>query len=265
MGFSFGCGLTLPAATLMDECEGFWLSERLISASVRTRPLQLCDKILAGGPRMPRRYLCLLLSAALWAISTNAVAQEKQLEVGLRPLLLLSQGEPSNDMFGGGIVGSWHWKDDWFFGIALDSMSFDYERPQNILGIPQDPSLATIDGSNSFTRLSGWVERRYDRGGKWDWFWNAGLGIASVDEDIVSGPTATGGTFNIITDASTEVHLMGSAGLRRPLGEKWTFTATFHLEHHLTDYEITDTVSGATGKIGSHTPVGLSATLSYRF
>ena len=218
-----------------------------------------------GELLMPRKSTILLLFAALWAISATLGAQESQREIGLRPLVLASQGEPSNDMLGGGIVGTWHWRDNWFFGAALDSMSFDYERPQNILGIQQDPDLATIDGSNSFTRLSGWVERRYDRGSAWNWFWNAGLGFASVNADMVSGPTASGGTFNIVTDASSEVHFMGSVGVRRPLGERWSFTATFHLEHHLTDYKIRETVSGATGKIGSHTPVGASATFSYRF
>lgn len=214
---------------------------------------------------MSHRFICLLLLTVHWTLSTKAVAQENGREVGFRPVLLLSQGEPSNDMLGGGIVGTWRWKYEWFFGIGLDRVSFDYERPQNILGIRQDPDVKTIDGSNSFTRLSGWIERRYDRGETWGWFWNAGLGFASVDEDIVSGTTALGGTFNIITDASSEVHLMGSAGLRRSLGKNWTSAVSFHVEHHQTDYKLRDTVSGATGKIGSHTPVGVSATFSYRF
>ena len=147
-------------------------------------------------------------------------------------------------MTGSGIVGSWHWKDHWFFGVAVDSASFDYERPHNVLGIQQAPDVKTIDGSNSFTRLSGWIERRYDRAKTWSWFWNAGLGFASVDEDLVSGPTASGGTFNIVTDASTEVHLAAAIGRRRPLGEHWALTTSFHLEYHLADYKLTDTVFG---------------------
>jgi len=214
---------------------------------------------------MSRRHIGLVLITALSALSSAAVAQDRQLEIGFRPLVLASQGEPSNDMLGGGIVGTWHWRDDWYFGVALDSMTFDYERPQFALGISQPPGLKAIDGSNSFTRLSGWIERRYESDGAWDWFWGAGLGYATVDVETVTGPTALLGTFNIVTDASDEIHLVTSAGLRRSLGDKWTFAATFHLEHHLTDYEIRDTVSGATGKIGAHTPVGLSATFGYRF
>ena len=65
--------------------------------------------------------------------------------------------------------------------------------------------------------------------------------------------------------ANDEIHLMSSIGLRRSMGENWALVGTFHLEHHFTDYKITDTVSGATGKIGAHSPIGASVTLSYRF
>jgi hypothetical protein len=68
----------------------------------------------------------------------------------------------------------------------------------------------------------------------------------------VPGTRVGGGTFNIATVAGDEVHLMGGAGLRRPLGERWAFDATFTLEHHTTDYQLVDLVSGARGSIGSH-------------
>lgn len=203
--------------------------------------------------------------AVLWGIGSSAGAQDARFEIGIRPIILASQGEPANDMLGSGLVGAWQWKPDWFFGVALDRMVFDYERPHQVLGIQQDPDLKTIDGSNNFTRVAGWVERRYDRDGAWDWFWNAGLGFASVDADVVAGRTAPGGAFDIATDAGSEAHLMTSIGLRRPLGAHWALTGTIHLEHHLTDYKITDTVSGATGKIGSHSPIGASILLSYQF
>ena len=214
---------------------------------------------------MPPRHRNSVLVTAIYLIAMTAQAQDTGFELAFRPMVLASQGEPSNDMLGGGIVLSWPWKQGWYFGAALDNMSFDYERPQNILGIPQDPDLKVIDGSNSFTRLSGHIERRYDRDGRWGWFWSAGLGYASVDADVVTGPTASGGTFNIVTDASDEFHLMSSIGLRRSMSLHWSFSTTFHLEHHLTDYQLRDTVSGATGKIGSHTPVGASVEFAYRF
>ena len=213
-----------------------------------------------------KRFTPVLGAAVLWSISHSTCAQDAAFEIGVRPIVLAGRGEPANDMLGGGIAGSWHWKDDWFFGVALDSVTFDYERPHQVLNIQQDPDLATIDGTNSFTRVAGWVERRYDRAGAWDWFWNAGLGFASVDAAaVVAGPTASGDTFSIVTDAASEVHFMAGIGLRRPLGEKWVLAPALHLEHHLTDYKITDTVSGATGTIGAQSPFSANITLSYRF
>jgi len=81
----------------------------------------------------------------------------------------------------------------------------------------------------------------------------------------VTGPAAGGGTYNIVTTASDEIHLMSTIGTRRAMGENWMFSAGFHLEYHLTDYKFVDTVSGAMGKIGSHTPVGATVLFSYRF
>ena len=216
-------------------------------------------------PGIFQRFGSALAVAAGWGVGSAVIAQETDFEIGFRPMVLASQGEPSNDMLGGGLVGAWRWREDWYFGVGLDSFTFDYERPHQALEIQQDPDTKTLDGSNSFTRVSGWAERRYAGGGPWSWFWNAGLGVASIDADAVAGPTISGGTFDIVTEASDEVHLMGSIGLRRSLGENWALAGTFHLEHHLTDYKLTDTVSGATGKIGAHSPIGASVTLSYRF
>ena len=53
------------------------------------------------------------------------------------------------------------------------------------------------------------------------------------------------------------------AKLRRNIGSNLLFEATGHVEHHFTDYQLTDRVSGATGKIGSHTPLGVSLMLAY--
>ena len=216
-------------------------------------------------PGIFQRFGSALAVAAGWGVGSAVIAQETDFEIGFRPMVLASQGEPSNDMLGGGLVGAWRWREDWYFGVGLDSFTFDYERPHQALEIQQDPHTKTLDGSNSFTRVSGWAERRYAGGGPWSWFWNAGLGVASIDADVVAGPTKSGGTFDIVTEASDEVHLMGGIGLRRSLGENWALAGTFHLEHHLTDYKLTDTVSGATGKIGAHSPIGASVTLSYRF
>jgi hypothetical protein len=212
---------------------------------------------------MPLRYAGCLLIAALWTLVAPAFAQDDRLEVGVRAILLASQGEPSNDMPGGGFAVRWHWKDAWRIGAGVERFSFDYERPHRALGISQDPALKVIDGSNRATRVSGWIERRYERDGAWVWFWTAGLGYASVSADDVSGPTGSGGSFDIVTNASDELQVLSSIGLKRPMGARWMLEGALHLEQHFSNYELQDRVSGATGKIGPHTPVGLSFGFSY--
>ena len=137
-------------------------------------------------PGLFRRFAIALGVAAAWGAGCAAVAQETDFEIGFRPMILGSRGEPANDMLGGGLVAGWRWREDWYFGLGLDRMAFDYERPHQALEIQQDPDTKTLDGSNSFTRVSGWAERRYTGGGPWSWFWNAGLGVASIDADVVA-------------------------------------------------------------------------------
>lgn len=116
------------------------------------------------------------LTAALCALSAPISADEPPFDAGARLLILLGDGEPANDMIGLGLTGRWRWRDGWYLGAGLDQVEFDYERPNDILGIP---STAEIDGSNDWTRVSGWIERRYDEEDLgWSWHWLAGVGFA---------------------------------------------------------------------------------------
>jgi hypothetical protein len=58
---------------------------------------------------------------------------------------------------------------------------------------------------------------------------------------------------------------MVGGGLRRSFGQHWALEAALTVQHHTTDYQLTDLVSGATGSIGSQTPYGLTLGISYRF
>jgi hypothetical protein len=205
----------------------------------------------------------LWLAAVVCAIATPVSAEERRVEVGPRLLILLGDGVPANDMIGIGLTARWPWRESWYLGFGLDQVEFDYERPNDVLGIA---SPEEIDGSNDWTRLSAWIERRYgEEDGGWSWHWLAGLGFASVNTEDVTGPTTGGGTWDITTDASNEVHVLLGLGARRYLGERWMLDGTLHLEHHSTDYELTDRVSGATGTVSSQTPWGASVGVSYRF
>lgn len=208
----------------------------------------------------------LLTASALWAIGNSAVAQNPGFELGFRPMVLAMQGEAARNMVGGGVLAGYQSSFGWYFGGALDVVGFDYERPYRAIGIRHRPEFDTIFASNRFVRVSGWAERRYVLGSAWNWFWAAGLGAAgSVKADVVEGSPDSEDAFNLAIDAGAEVHFMVSIGLRRPLGEHWAMAAALHLERHLIDYAIRDTLSTAVNEIVIRTPVGASATLSYRF
>lgn len=207
--------------------------------------------------------ICALFGCAALLGPLSAAAEDDRFELGLRGLIILGDGRPANDMLGASVAGRFRWKDGWYLGVGLDSVTFDYERPYDVLGIS---STEEVDGTNDFRRVSGWIERRYDRDGRsWSWFWAAGLGLASVDAEIVRGSTLAGGTYDIATDAKDEVHVMLSAGIRRAAGARWALDGTLGLEHHSVDYQLTDRISGATGAIGSQTPLSLSIGISRRF
>jgi hypothetical protein len=210
-----------------------------------------------------REMTRLILASVLCCMAANAAAQDPRFDAGGRLVILLGDGVPANDMVGFGVLGRWHWRDHWYLGVALDQTEFDYERPNDVLGIP---SAEEIDGKFDFARLSGWIERRFDdedRG--WSAAWRAGLGYASVSTEDVRGPTAGGGSWDIATNASDEVHAMLALGAKRYFGESFFLEGALHLEHHLTDYDLVDRVSGRTGQIGSQTPWGVSIGVSYRF
>jgi len=204
-------------------------------------------------------------AVALLSIAVDSArAEQGSVDVGLRGAVIIGDGQPANDMIGYGVIGRWAFRDSWHLGVAFDSVTFDYETPYRIVGIE---SVEEIDPSNEFSRISLMVERRYGRtGSPWSWYWTAGAGFASIDvgENVV-GTTPDGGTFEIATTADDETHFILGGGLRRALGEHWSLEGALTIQHHMTDYQLVDLVSGATGSIGSQTPYGLTLGVSFEF
>ena len=204
------------------------------------------------------------VAAALGLAAEKGLAQdaEPRFDVGVRGLITLSKGEPANDMTGARLVGRWRISDDWRIGIAFDSLTFDYETPNRALGIV---SVSVVDGTNDLSRVALFVERRFDTRRRWDPYWVAGFGTASVDAPNVTGARAGGGAFDIATVADDEIHFFTGGGLLRQLGTRWWLDASFTFEHHDTKYQLVDRISGARGSIGSHSPYGIALGASYRF
>lgn len=198
--------------------------------------------------------------------STDAFAQESKIDIGLRANVLLGDGVPANDILGAGVIGRYRLNNGWFVGAGIDGYKYDFERPASILGIAQDPNVDVIDAKADSTVLFGSFGRLYnetDRG--FDWFWSLGLGFASPSVDDVSGPTDTGGTFDLTFDVGNEIHLMGTLGTSYNFSSKWSTSFSARVEHHLMDVTITDRVTGETGTIDSQTVTGAYLSLNYRF
>ncbi|MGH9381127.1 MAG: hypothetical protein ACRD2Z_11010 [Thermoanaerobaculia bacterium] len=208
-----------------------------------------------------------LLGAGLnLAAGGVAVAAEgdPRIDLGVRANIVGGTGKPSNDILGAGLVGHYRLSSRWAVGLSIDhSAEFDVERAPDLVGLT---SPEVIDAVGTSTALTGSLERAFGRpAGRWEWFVSAGVGINSVDVDDVSGPLIDGGTFDISTDAGTELLALAGVGGRRWLGNKWGVEAQVRAERRFADWQMVDRVSGATGTIDDYSVRGILLTVLRRF
>lgn len=167
----------------------------------------------------------LLLFVLCLSLPIHSYADPSKYEVGLRANVLFGDGVPANDMIGYGIGGRYYLAEGWFIAAALETYTFDFERPIEVVGLEQDREADVIDAEVNTTVVSAALGRKYgaDRSG-FDWFWSIGIGAGFPDDDSVSGPLSTGGTFDLSTTSSTEFHLMAKLG------------AAYHFSPHRSGY-----------------------------
>ena len=213
---------------------------------------------------MTRSKTILIALVVFLTCSVHANAQSK-FEVGLRANVLLGDGQPANDILGAGLIGKYYLSDGWFVAATLDNYDYDFERPYRTVGLEQDPNIKTIDSSIKTTALGGAIGRHFGDKSGFDWFWSAGVGVGFPKTTNVSGPTDTGGTFDLVIDAKTEIQIMGTLGTTYYLSDKWSFTAAARAEHHFLDLSVVDLDSGATGKVDSQTPLGAYLSVNVAF
>lgn len=65
-----------------------------------------------------------------------------------------------------------------------------------------------------------------------------------VDVDDVKGAVAGGGQYDIKTDTDTEYIPALALGLRYLLGKSWEAEISGRYSYHITDWKITDRISG---------------------
>lgn len=212
----------------------------------------------------PLLQATLALTIAFLALAPPAPAGDGPFDLGLRADIGTGDGEPTNDVIGYSLFGHYRLNERWSVGFAVDhSPEFDFERTPDLLGIA---TPEVFDAKGTSTTLSAWIERVYRRpGGRLEWFWNVGAGVNSVDIDRLSGPRVGGGSFDIETDAGSELQAMFGGGVRRWFGASRGLEAGVHLDRHFADWQLTDRVSGATATIDDYSITTLNLGLLKRF
>jgi hypothetical protein len=205
-----------------------------------------------------RCRLALLAAALLTPLAVPLDAQEPgRFDLGVRLDLSLADGEPANDIPGYGLVGHWRPSERWAIGFAVDLAEYDFEEPAKLLGIAQDPTVQVVDAKADGTTVSVWFERTLGVAGpRGHWFWGAGVGFASIDVPDARGPVAGGGTFDVETDAGTEIVASVLGGRRFRFGERAALDFTLHLDQHFADWQVRDRVSGRTGSVDDYFTYG---------
>ncbi len=215
---------------------------------------------------MLQQHKVLFSYAFLSLLPLEAMAESSRYELGVRANVLLGDGQPANDILGVGINGRYYLSDGWFVGAAIESYDYDFERPIEVVGLRQDPAVKTIDAKTSMTVASAALGRVYGReSGKFDWFWSLGLGAGFPDVANATGPLDGGGTFDLRTDAGTELHIQAKLGIAYQFSERWSVNAAARAEQHMMDYKVREQSTGNTGKVDSQTPLGMHLGISYRF
>ena len=188
-------------------------------------------------------------------VAEDAFAQ--RFEVGARGSIMLSDGEPANDVPGYGLFARWRWSERWAIGASVDRVEYDFEQPARLLGLQQDPNLDAIDALATATVVGVWVQRDSSApSGRWSWFWGGGLAVASVDVPDARGPVAGGGTFDIRTEPNLEVIASILGGVQWRISRRLFLEVAARVEEHFADWEVTDRVSGLTGSVGSYFAYG---------
>lgn len=200
--------------------------------------------------------------------ATQALAADGDWQIGVRSGILLSGGKPANDITYIGLSGKKRLSDNAYLGASIDQLTFDFERPWQVLGIAQDKTTKPkdIDAKARSTLFRVFYERDYGKPDEsWNPYWNAGLGIASVKVDNATGPVTGGGIFNITTDAGTEIVPTLGAGVRYNITRQFAADLGLGLNYHLADWKVRDSVSGRTASVKSYLTYGLQVGLLYRF
>ncbi|HEX4953579.1 MAG TPA: outer membrane beta-barrel protein [Thermoanaerobaculia bacterium] len=207
-----------------------------------------------------------ILATVLIALPSAAAAESGRSSLGARGMITVADGEPANDIPGFGVFAGYRLNDRWSLGLSVDRTEYDFEEPARLVGLAQDPSLDPIDVIAEATVFQLELRRSFERlGGRWVWFVGAGLGAASIDVPDAQGALAGSGTFDIETEADTEVVASLLGGLQRRFGDHWFLELALRADQHFADWQLVDRVSGARGAVDDYIAYGGYFGLGFRF
>ncbi|MGH8251379.1 MAG: hypothetical protein ACREVI_11915 [Steroidobacteraceae bacterium] len=205
-----------------------------------------------------------LLALSLAAMAASA-DETGNIDIGAHYGTMLGSGVPANDMPGYRIYGLYYLNDRWALGIGFDRSKFDYEEPARRLGLPIDPDAEPIDAKAEADIVSAFVQRAIAKSERREWFVGAGGAIVFTDVPDITGPTATGGTFDIRTEVDRELIASLFGGVRQRFGERWFLQFTLRADQHFAAWEPEDRVSGAMGRHDDYFAYGGHLGIGYRF
>lgn len=201
--------------------------------------------------------------------ATSGVADDRKWSSYLGPSLAAGNGIPSNDIPGLEVEGRYRFSPRWTATVEVGhSSEFDVERVADLVGLA---SPEVVDATASSTAVSGWLERPYHHGDRWESYWGVGIGVNWVDVETATGPREPcappcrqAPVFFIETDAGSEVLLRGRVGGRRWLSENWGLEAAVRTDQHFAEWMLVDRFSGASGSVDDYFVKGVTLGVTRR-
>ena len=188
--------------------------------------------------------------------------------IGVRAGVNAGDGEPANDMPNFGVYGRYRLSGPWLIGVAVDSSTFDFEQPGNLIDV--NP-VGVVDAEITATSVTAWGEYEFEPIGEDGFlrrlrpFVGAGVGFASLDDDDLSGATEGGGAYAFDISGGTEIIPGAVAGLRYDITRNVVVELGARVDYHLTELEITDNLSGNSAEVDDYVTYGGYLGLQFRW
>ncbi len=199
--------------------------------------------------------------------------------VGVRGGIALGDGEPSNDANQGEIYVRRNFN-GFMEGLNGDVYftysTFDFENPAStVLGLPgvqtppNDPTKV-YDATGTIYELGIRAEKVFPAFNKrFEWFVAGGLGIGRYSAGTLTktfpddNNAATTDSINISVKSGYEFVPRVEAGMRYEFFDGWTGEFGIKETYHTAGWEVTDSVSGTTGKVSGYDEFGVFLGIQY--